>query len=132
LGSTRSGIGAKVYPIRGIDTSGTPSPSVEHQISSIRLIAALLKWVDAHPGDLLLHAPLDVILADGPEETSIVQPDILYLALDRLVLASRRGIEGGPTLAAEILAAGASGPDPIDLPPFTGLGLVPDSLWPTG
>jgi hypothetical protein len=24
----------------------------------------------------------------------------------------------------------AAGPDAADLPPFTGLGLVPDSLWP--
>jgi Uma2 family endonuclease len=165
------------YEIHDGELSVTPSPSLEHQIISIRLIAALLKWVDANPGGLLLHAPLDVILTDSPGETSIVQPDILYLAPDRLALASTRGIEGGPTLAVEILspstrtidratkrrlyarygvpylwlvdpearvvevfalendryvlAGRASGPDPIDLPPFTGLALVPDSLWPT-
>jgi len=163
------------YEIHDGELSVTRSPSLEHQIISGRLYFHLARWVEAHPGGLLLYAPLDVILADRPEETSIVQPDILYLAPERLALTSRRGIEGGPTLAVEILspstrtidrvtkrrlyarygvpylwlvdpdaravevfalendryvlAAGAAGPDPIDLPPFTGLALVPDTLW---
>jgi Uma2 family endonuclease len=164
------------YEIHDGELCVTPSPSLEHQIISMRLVSALLKWVEAHPGGLLLYALLDVILADRPEETSIVQPDILYLAPDRLGLASHRGIEGPPTLAVEILspstrtldrvtkrrlyarygvpylwlvdpdaravevfalesdryvlAAGAAGAEPIDLPPFTALALVPDALWP--
>jgi Uma2 family endonuclease len=164
------------FEIHDGELSVTASPSLEHQVISARLFAHLVKWVEAHPGGLLLYAPLDVILADRPEETSIVQPDILYLAADRLPLASRRGIEGGPTLAIEILSAatrtidrvtkrrlyarygvpylwlvdpdtravevlarekdryvlvaGAAGPDPIDLPPFTGLALVVEALWP--
>ena len=127
------------------------------------------------PG-LLLFAPLDVILADRPDETTVVQPDILYIAPDRMSLTSRRGMEGGPTLAVEILspstraidrgtktrlyarygvpflwlvdpepriveafvlepgryvlAGVVSGATPVDLPPFTGLDLVPDALWP--
>src|SRR5438045_3489044 len=135
-----------------------------------------MKWLEARPGGLLLYAPLDVILADRPGETSIVQPDILYIAPDRLSLASRRGLEGAPTLAIEILSPStrtidrvtkrrlygryqvpylwlvdpdartleafvlegdrytlatiATGADPVDLPPFTGLALVPDRLWP--
>jgi Uma2 family endonuclease len=164
------------YEIHDGELSVTPSPSLEHQIISARLFAALLKWLDAHPGGLLLYAPLDVILADRPEETSIVQPDILYLAPEHLGKASRRGIEGAPTLVIEILSptsrtidrvmkrrlysrygvphlwlvdpdaravevfardsdryalvAGAAGADPVDLPPFTGLGLIADALWP--
>jgi Uma2 family endonuclease len=164
------------YEIHDGELSVTPTPSLEHQVISARLYFHLAKWVEAHPGGLLLYAPLDVILADRPEATSIVQPDILYLAPDRLPLASRRGIEGGPTLAVEILspttrtidrvtkrrlyarygvpylwlvdpdaravevfalendryvlAAGAAGPVPVDLPPFTALGLVPEALWP--
>jgi Uma2 family endonuclease len=164
------------YEIHDGELSVTPSPSLEHQIISARLYFQLAKCVEAHPGGLLLYAPLDAILADRPEETSIVQPDILYLASDRLPLASRRGITGAPTLVVEILspasrtadrvtkrrlyarygvpylwlvdpdaraveafalendgyalAAGAAGPDLIDLPPFTALGLVAEFLWP--
>ena len=29
-----------------------------------------------------------------------------------------------------ILAVSATGADPVDLPPFTSLGLIPDRLWP--
>ena len=106
----------------------------------------------------------------------VLQPDIVYVAPDRLGRASPRGIEGAPTLAVEIfspstrtidrvtkprlyahyrvpflwlidpddriveafvldgdryvLAGGAAGGSPVELPPFTGLGLVPDTLWP--
>jgi Uma2 family endonuclease len=31
---------------------------------------------------------------------------------------------------AHVVEARVSGPQPVDLPPFTGLGLVPSSLWP--
>jgi len=56
-----------------------PAPSLEHQIISARLFAHLIKYLEPRPGGLLLYAPLDVILADRPDETSIVQPDILYM-----------------------------------------------------
>ena len=29
-----------------------------------------------------------------------------------------------------VLAVSAAGSEPVDLPPFTGLGLIPDRLWP--
>ena len=48
----------------------------------------------------VLYAPLDVILS----ETSIVQPDIVYLDPTRLTAVSHRGVEGPPTLAVEILS----------------------------
>jgi len=164
------------YEIHDGELTVTPSPSLGHQIISSRLYLHLARWFEAHPGGLLLYAPLDVILSDRPDETSIVQPDILYVAPDRMDQASQRGIEGGPTLAVEILspstrtidrvtkrtlyarydvphlwlvdpdartieaftleggryvlAASAAGDAPVDLPPFTGLGLVPDRLWP--
>ncbi|HET7343993.1 MAG TPA: Uma2 family endonuclease [Methylomirabilota bacterium] len=164
------------YEIHDGELWVTPAPSLAHQIISGRLYVHLARWVEAHPGGLLLYAPLDVILADRPDETSIVQPDLVYLAPDRLERARPRGIEGGPTLAIEILSPStstvdrgtkrrlyarygvqclwlidpdartlegfvlergryllevtATGPTPVDLPPFTGLALVPDTLWP--
>ena len=112
-----------------------------------------------------------MILAD----TTILQPDIVYLAPDRVGLISRRGIEGAPTLAVEVLSPSTrridrstkrdlyarygvpflwlvdpdaraieafelahdryvhvrtvSGSDAVDVPPFIGLGLIPETIW---
>ena len=164
------------YEIHDGELCVTPAPSLEHQIIHMNLVRVLLQHIPSVAPGMLLSAPLDVILADRPDETSIVQPDILYVAPDRMSLTSRRGIEGGPTLAVEILspstrtidritkrrlyarysvpflwlvdpdarvveafvlendryvlAVSAGGPEPVDLPPFTGLALVLDALWP--
>ena len=160
------------YEIHDGELSVTPAPTPRHQIISGALFFALRQWLNANPGGQLIYSPLDVILAD----TTILQPDIVYLASDRLDRISRRGIESAPTLAIEILspstrtidrvtkrrlysryqvpylwlvdpdahtleafvlereryvlALTATGSDPVDLPPFTGLALAPDSLWP--
>lgn len=164
------------YEIHDGELCVTPGPSFQHQIILSNLVRALMGHVPSVAPGLLLFAPLDVILADRPAETTVVQPDVLYIAPDRMALTSRRGIEGGPTLAGEILspstrtidrvvkrrlyarygvphlwlvdpdaraieafvlerdryvlAVSVTGSEPVDLPPFTGLGLVPDALWP--
>jgi Uma2 family endonuclease len=46
------------------------------------------------------YAPIDVILAD----TTIVQPDLVFVDPSRRAAVSRRGIEGPPTLAVEIVS----------------------------
>ena len=164
------------YEIHDGELCVTPAPSLQHQIILSNLVRALMGHVPSVAPGLLLFAPLDVILADRPDETTIVQPDILYIAPNRMSVTSRRGLEGAATLAVEILspstrtidrviktrlyaryslaflwlvdpdartieafelqagryvvAVAATGDAPVDLPPFTGLALVPDSLWP--
>jgi Uma2 family endonuclease len=159
------------YEIHDGELSVTPAPSPQHQLISGALFYALRRWVERYPGGRVIYSPLDVILAD----TTIVQPDIVYLAPDRLERISRRGIEGAPTLAVEVLSPSTrqidritktrlyahhgvpflwlvdpdarsieafelenaryvllrtvSGADAVDVPPFTDLGLVPDTLW---
>jgi Uma2 family endonuclease len=88
------------YEIHDGELSVTPAPNPTHQ----RLLGALYKLLDAHiaaraVGEVIL-SPLDVILSD----TTIVQPDLVYLDLTRSSAVSSRGIEGPPTLAIEILS----------------------------
>jgi Uma2 family endonuclease len=45
-------------------------------------------------------SPVDCILSD----TTIVQPDVVYLEWARSSLAGARGIGGAPTLAVEIVS----------------------------
>jgi Uma2 family endonuclease len=132
------------------------------------------KRYEIHDGELsLMAAPSP--LRDRPDETTILQPDVLFLDRERLNAIRERAIEGPPTLVVEILspstaltdrtrkrelyarygvpylwfvdsdtreitahvldsgeyrlAARASEAQPVDLPPFVDLGLVPSSLW---
>src|SRR5438552_18451989 len=82
------------YEIHDGELSVTAAPGSQHQ----RILANLFRVLDQHvraggAGEVLL-SPLDVILSD----TSIVQPDIVYLDPARLGAVSGRGIEGAPTL----------------------------------
>lgn len=88
------------YEIHDGELSVTPAPSPSHQRFSRELFVVLNAYVRDHRIGEVFYAPIDVILAD----TSIVQPDIVYLANDRRVAVSSRGIEGPPTLAIEIVS----------------------------
>jgi Uma2 family endonuclease len=92
------------YEIHDGELCVTPAPSFEHQVILSNLVRALMRHVPSVAPGLLLFAPLDVILSDRADETTILQPDCLYIAPDRMALTSRRGMEGGPTLAVEILS----------------------------
>ena len=90
----------KRYEIHDGALSVTPSPTSDHQIVSIRLSTFLHRHVEARGLGIVLAAPLDVILAD----TTILQPDIVYLDRERLPRLRRRGVEGAPTLVVEIVS----------------------------
>ncbi len=88
------------YEIHEGELSVTPAPSPQHQMISRNLFLVLHAYVKAKGIGEVLYAPLDVILSD----TSIVQPDIVYLDTTRLGAISRRGVEGPPTLVVEIIS----------------------------
>ncbi|MBI4610999.1 MAG: Uma2 family endonuclease [Candidatus Rokubacteria bacterium] len=88
------------YEIHGGELSVTAAPSPRHQMISANLFRLLDAHVRARGIGIVLYAPLDVILSD----TSIVQPDIVYLEPERLGAISHRGVEGAPTLAVEIIS----------------------------
>jgi Uma2 family endonuclease len=85
----------------------TPSPSGEHQLIVSNLVSVLDRYVRSRRAGVLLFAPLDVIFAD----TTVAQPDIIYLEDSRRTLLSRRGIEGAPTLAVEVLSPSTTSRD---------------------
>ena len=95
------------YEIHDGELSVTAAPRTRHQLVSIRLASALHVHVSEQRAGQIFHAPIAVILSD----TSVVEPDIVYVATDRLAQISERGIEGPPTLAVEILSPSTT---PID------------------
>ena len=95
------------YEIHDGELSVTAAPRTRHQLVSIRLASALHVHVSEQRAGQIFHAPIAVILSD----TSVVEPDLVYVATDRLAQISERGIEGPPTLAVEILSPSTT---PID------------------
>lgn len=88
------------YEIYEGELSVTAAPRLKHQDVLTRLVVALHTHVTAGGLGRVYPAPTAVILSD----TTIVEPDIIYIGTDRLGLISERGIEGAPTLAVEILS----------------------------
>ena len=92
------------YEIHEGQLSVTPAPTPEHKESSGDLYSAVRHYVRSRGLGRLYYAPLDVILSD----TTIVQPDLVFLDNSRLGQISARGVEGPPTLVVEILSPSTS------------------------
>ena len=108
------------YEVHEGALSVTPSPGVPHQEVSGNLNEVLRAHVKVHRLGALFYAPLDVILSD----TTIVQPDLIHL--------ERRSIEvHGLAEGVYRLVTTLRGTEPVSLPPFLDLTIVPDSLWPS-
>jgi Uma2 family endonuclease len=88
------------YEIHDGELSVTPSPGTPHQEISSNLNDLLRAHVRERAIGKVLYAPLDVILSN----TTVVQPDLIYVDPSRHDLVTRRGIEGPPTLAVEIIS----------------------------
>ena len=88
------------YELHEGELSVTPAPSPRHQEVSLNLGVVLHNYVKTRSLGKVLAAPIDCILSD----TTIVQPDIVYIETARLGAISARGIEGAPTLVRDPLA----------------------------
>jgi len=90
----------KRYELHRGELSVTPAPGTRHQSAVVRFIVRIDEHVRSRGLGKVFVAPTDCILSN----TTVVQPDVLYVARDRLTMISERGIEGPPTLAIEILS----------------------------
>ena len=89
------------YEILDGDLEVSPAPAPKHQAVSGNLFSILHGHVQERGLGSVYYAPIDVLLAD----TSIVQPDLVFIDAARASIVSRRGIEGPPDLAIEILSS---------------------------
>jgi len=95
------------YELIDGDLYMNPSPSVRHQLASIRLATLLQQHVSATGCGLVLDAPLDVVLGEG-EKRSVVQPDIFFVSSERTGIVAKNEIVGAPDLIVEILSPGTA------------------------
>jgi Uma2 family endonuclease len=89
------------YEIHDGELSVSPTPTFRHQQIITRLLGILHGYVVAHDLGEVVPSPITVVLS----ETSVVEPDIVYIAKDRMGIVGARGtIDGAPTLAIEVLS----------------------------
>jgi Uma2 family endonuclease len=88
------------YEIHDGELSVTPAPGRKHQRVVLRLAAMLDAHVTTHDLGEVDIAPFDVVLSDP----NVVQPDVIFVAADRMTSFSSRGFEGAPTLMVEVLS----------------------------
>jgi len=85
----------------------TAAPGLPHQRLVGELFILLRQHVRAHRLGEVFVSPVDCILSD----TTVVQPDLVFLESERSSIANPRGIEGAPTLAIEIVSRTTAGVD---------------------
>jgi Uma2 family endonuclease len=88
------------YELYDGELSVTPAPTPQHQRISGILYVTVWQHVNSRSLGEVFFAPIDCILG----ETTVVQPDLVYLDNGRLSIVSARGLEGAPTLVVEILS----------------------------
>lgn len=88
----------------------TPAPVPRHQEIQTWLASLLIVHVRNHSLGKVYTAPIDVVLS----MVDIVQPDILFIAKDRLQTVARKNIVGTPDLIVEILSLGSSERDRVN------------------
>lgn len=78
----------------------TPAPNVRHQTLVLRLASALHDHVSARGGGRAFVSPLDVRLS----EHDIVDPDVIFVAEDRLSIIKEKFMLGSPSLLIEVVS----------------------------
>jgi Uma2 family endonuclease len=80
----------------------TPAPRPSHQFIAQNLNRLLDRHIQAGKLGRLAAAPLDVRLSDH----DVVQPDLIFIARERLAIIGDVAIEGAPDLVVEVLSPG--------------------------
>jgi Uma2 family endonuclease len=78
----------------------TPAPTPYHQLVAGNLYALLRDEVRKLQAGQVLIAPVDVVLS----RTDVLQPDILFVATDRLSIIGEKNVSAAPDLVVEVLS----------------------------
>ncbi len=83
------------------------TPVTLHQLVLGNLYDVVRGHVRARGLGAVFFAPLTVILAD----TTVVEPDLVYIEAGRTALIGPRGVQGAPTLLVEVLSPSTASVD---------------------
>lgn len=97
------------YEVLDGELAVTPAPSTTHQMVSRNLEFILHAHALKTGAGVVLDAPVDVLLAP----TTIVQPDLVFIATARRAIITERAVEGAPDLVVEILSPSTARQDRV-------------------
>ena len=100
----------KRYQVIEGEISMTPAPSPRHQEIQADLCARMVLHVREHLLGKVYASPIDVALS----MVDIVQPDILFVAKDRMDIVAKKNLVGIPNLIVEILSPSSVERDRVD------------------
>lgn len=90
----------KQHQIIGGELYMTPAPTPYHQQISLNLAFIINSYVKQQKAGSVYTAPIDVVLS----MTDVVQPDLVFVAKERLNIITKRNIVDAPDLVVEILS----------------------------
>ncbi len=87
------------YEILDGELNVTPAPTTKHQTISFNLTGLFYQYLREHRTGKVFSAPIDVVL----DESTIVQPDIIFISKEREEIVTEKNVRGAPDLVIEIL-----------------------------
>lgn len=78
----------------------TPSPSYRHQNAVANLFYHMSRYIRERKLGKLLTAPCDVYF----DETTVFEPDLLFISTEQMGIIGERRINGAPDLVIEVLS----------------------------
>jgi len=85
----------------------SPAPSMKHQWTATQLTIVVGGHVSERDLGHVYAAPSDVFFS----ETSIVQPDLLFISKDRLHILTAPNVKGAPDLVIEVISPSSTKTD---------------------
>jgi Uma2 family endonuclease len=85
----------------------SPAPNLKHQWTATQLTAVLVNHVGENNLGHVYAAPSDVLLANS----SIVQPDLLFISRARLHILTEPNVQGPPDLVIEVISPSSTRTD---------------------
>jgi Uma2 family endonuclease len=86
------------YQILDGELAVSATPATPHQYACGRLYLLLDRWAERYAGGLVFFAPLAVLLSDD----NVLEPDVMWIAPDRITEIAGKIIRGAPDLVVEV------------------------------
>jgi len=88
------------YEVIDGDLYVTPPPVVIHQRGGGRLYHLIASYLDVNPVGEVFVAPIGLTLDDA----NGLQPDVVYVSIERRAIIQEKGLVGAPDLVVEVLS----------------------------